>query len=281
MPQPIQKRTGRYFIWRVARPFLIALAIFIPGVMLFEEKLIYFPLRYPAGEWQPAGLNFEDANFEAADGVKLHGWFVPCQGAKAVVLLAHGNAGNVTNRAELLRELHAAKVATLVFDYRGYGRSDDRQPNEAGILQDARAARSWLAERTGLPEKHLVMMGESLGGGVAVDLAAKDGARGLVLINTFSSLPDVASQHYPFLPARLLMRNRLDSASKIGSFHGPLLQTHGDDDHTVPFWSGEKLFAAANEPKQFVRVAGGDHNDGVDGEFFAALSKFLNQLPAE
>jgi fermentation-respiration switch protein FrsA (DUF1100 family) len=114
---------------------------------------------------------------------------------------------------------------------------------------------------------------------VAVDLAAADGARGLILLNTFNSLPDAASIHYPWVPVRWLMRSRFDSAAKIARYHGPLLQTHGDRDDIVPLALGKQLFAAANEPKRFVLVPGGGHNDPLSPAFVSALDEFLESLP--
>jgi fermentation-respiration switch protein FrsA (DUF1100 family) len=111
-----------------------------------------------------------------------------------------------------------------------------------------------------------------------VDLAARDGARGLVLENTFSSLPDAAASHFKLLPVRRLMTTRLDSAAKIRDYHGPLLQTHGDADRVIPFELGKRLFEAANEPKQFVAVPGGGHNDPPSREYLQALDRFLDDL---
>jgi uncharacterized protein len=246
-------------------------------MLVMENSLIYFPSVYPDGFWNPPGLNFEDAWFEAPDGTKLHGWYVPHEKPRAVVLFAHGNAGNLSHRYELLESLHELGVSVMIFDYRGYGRSEG-SPSEAGILADARAARRWLAERAGVKESDIVLMGESLGGGVMVDLAATDGARALVLENTFTSLPDVAAYHYPWLPVKLLMRTRLNSADKIARYHGPLLQAHGDADTIIPFEIGRRLFEAAGEPKEFVVIPGGDHNDPRTEQFFAALDRFLARL---
>ena len=247
--------------------------------MFFEESLIFVPSPYPSGNWQPPGLPIEDAYFTTADGVKLHGWCLAQPSPTAVVLFCHGNAGNVTHRAEILRILaQSLNCTTLVFDYRGYGRSEGR-PNESGVLQDARAARAWLARRAGVAEGDVVLMGESLGGGVAVDLAAADGARALVLQSTFSSLPDAAAYHFPWLPVRWLMRTRLDSLAKIGKYHGPLLQCHGDCDSIVPHDLGRRLFDAANEPKQWIELPGHDHNDDLPPKYFAALREFLDGLP--
>ncbi|HEY2156252.1 MAG TPA: alpha/beta hydrolase, partial [Isosphaeraceae bacterium] len=182
--------------------------------MTFEETAIFHPTRYPEGDWETKATALQDAWFDSADGVRLHGWYAEARNPRAVVLFAHGNAGSIADRRwvlDLFRDRLEASV--LVFDYRGYGRSGGT-PSERGVLADARAARRWLADRAGTEEAGLVLAGESLGGGVAVDLAAKDGARGLVLINTFSSLPDVASSHFRPLPARLLMTTRLDSVAK-------------------------------------------------------------------
>lgn len=245
----------------------------------FEHAQVFQPLKYPAGNWEPEVLPFEDAWFRADDGTRLHGWFCPHDDPVAVALFAHGNAGNVSHLAESLQTLHDRhRLAVMTFDYRGYGRSEG-EPSEMGVLQDARAARAWLAKRMGIAEVDIVLMGQSLGGGIMVDLAARDGARGLVLASTFTSLPDVASHHLPLLPARLVMRTRLDSISKIKDYHGPLLQVHGDRDRVVPYRQGQRLFAAANEPKRFVRNSGGDHNDPLSSEYRDALDEFLESLP--
>jgi fermentation-respiration switch protein FrsA (DUF1100 family) len=247
-------------------------------MMAMEDSLIYFPSVYPDGYWNPAGLDFEDARFEAADGTKLHGWYVPTANPRAVILFAHGNAGNLSHRFEILEMLNRLKVSVLIFDYRGYGRSEG-SPSEAGVLQDARAARRWLAERAGVSESQIVLLGESLGGSVLVDLAATDGARALVLQNTFTSLADVAKFHYPWLPIKMLIRSQFDSLAKIGRFHGPLLQFHGDADTIIPFALAERLYAAANQPKRLVVIPGGDHNDPLSPRFYQAFDEFIKTLP--
>jgi fermentation-respiration switch protein FrsA (DUF1100 family) len=248
-------------------------------MLMFEESLIFFPAKYPEGFWNPPGLRYEDAWFTAADGVNLHGWYCPADQPRAVVLFAHGNAGNLSHRVDALRNFqNQLGCSILIFDYRGYGRSQGR-PTEAGILADARAARLWLARRAAIPPEQIVLLGESIGGAVMVDLAAADGARGLILENTFTSLPDVAAYHFPWLPVRLLMRTRLDSASKIGRYHGSLLMCHGTGDTIVPFELAEKLYHAANEPKQLVVVPGGDHNDPPTQKYLDALDRFLSRLP--
>ncbi|MGA2796784.1 MAG: alpha/beta hydrolase [Thermoguttaceae bacterium] len=272
------KKSWRRRVLRLIRSAAIIYLLVMVCMMFLEESLVFFPSKYPEGDWKPWGLEFEDARFQAADGTKLHGWYVPHEKSLATILFCHGNAGNITHRAEILEKIHnTAGASVLIFDYRGYGRSEGK-PNEAGILSDARAARAWLAKRENIPEKDIVVMGESLGGAVAVDLAAKDGAKGLVLISTFSSAPDVAAYHYPIFPVRLLMRTRLDALGQIANYKGPLLQMHGEADTIVPFKLGRRLFDAANEPKQLLVFPHHDHNDTLPDQFFDALKDFLNKL---
>jgi fermentation-respiration switch protein FrsA (DUF1100 family) len=244
-----------------------------------ERGMIFQPLKYPAGNWDPKQLAYEDAWFTAKDGTKLHGWFVEHPEPRAVALFMHGNAGNITPLAEslyLLAERH--RLSVMTFDYRGFGRSEGT-PSERGILQDARAARSWLAERAGIPEQDVVLMGRSLGGAVAVDLAAKDGARGLVLASTFTSAPEVGKVHYPWVPTNLLMSYRFNSLGKIKDYKGPLLQSHGDADRAIPLEIGRRLFDAAPGAKRFILIPGADHNDPQSEEYREAFEEFIESLP--
>jgi fermentation-respiration switch protein FrsA (DUF1100 family) len=279
-PPPKAKMTLRRRLIRAVVKLLVAY-ILICGVMMYlEEWFIFRKCPYPEGDWKPAALTVEDAEFTAADSTRLHGWFVPHKTPRVTVLMAHGNAGNITHRVHTLQLLHRLGAQTLIFDYRGYGRSEG-SANEDGVLADARAARAWLAKRTGLAENQIVLFGESIGGGVMVDLAARDGAGGLILQSTFTSLCDVAARAYPWLPVRMLMRCRMDSLSKIGQYTGPLLQCHGDADHLVPFELGQQLFAAAGTPvehKTFITSPGGGHNKTIGDEFTSALDQFFARL---
>ncbi len=216
-----------------------------------DELLLFFPDKYPSGDWTPKDLRFEDVYFAADDKTRLHGWYCPCDNPRAVILLAHGNAGHVASRAPWLRYLQSkAKVSIFIFDYRGYGRSEGT-PTVDGALQDARAARAKLCEIASIADSKMLLMGESLGGAIAVHLASESAPRALVLQSTFSSLRDVADVHFPKL-SWLVPPSRLNSLNKIVKYHGPLLQSHGDRDQTIPFAIGEKLFGAANEPKTMI-----------------------------
>jgi uncharacterized protein len=185
-----------------------------------DELLLFFPAKYPEGNWEPKGLRFEDARFTAKDGTRIHGWYCPCEKPRAVLLLAHGNTGHLSYLSGLLQYFqNDLRVTTLAFDYRGYGRSDGVATVE-GVLEDARAARSFLANRAGVKEAEIVLMGRSLGGAVVVQLAAENAPRGLVLESTFSSLGDVASHHYGAAASLLIPADRLNSAAADRALQG-------------------------------------------------------------
>jgi uncharacterized protein len=245
-----------------------------------DELLLFFPAKYPDGYWEPKGLRYEDVWFSAKDGTRLHAWYCPCDKPRAVLLYAHGNGGNLSYEGGLLRYFQEdLQVCSLIFDYRGYGRSEG-VPTVEGVLEDARAARTILARRAAIKETQIVLMGRSLGGAVVIQLAAESAPRGLIVESAFSSLRDAAAYHYPKL-AWLVPAAKLDSATQIARFKGPLLQSHGDADRTIPYSLGEKLFKAANEPKRFVTIPGGDHNDARTIEYTAELARFVATLSEE
>lgn len=243
-----------------------------------DEMLALFPAKYPNGNWSLGETVFEDCWFEAVDGLRLHGWYLRHDTPQAVILYAHGNAGNVTHRGAVAARLNKRfNASVLLFDYRGYGRSEGT-PTVEGLVRDARAARDYLALREQMPAQDIVLMGRSLGGAIAVEIAAEDGARALILESTFSSLRDVAVRHYPKLLVNVLVADRLDCGTAIANFYGPVLISHGDADRTIPFALGQQLFDAANEPKTFVRIAGRGHNDAQGEDYYKQLGAFLHDL---
>jgi fermentation-respiration switch protein FrsA (DUF1100 family) len=247
--------------------------------MMFLETFLVYPVPpRNAGEWNPKWLNFEDVWFEAADGTKLHGWFVPHPNPKRAILYCHGNGEHIAFNAELAAHLRDKLHASVfLFDYRGYGRSEGR-PNEAGCIADGRAAQQWLAKQMGIKPSDIVLMGRSLGGGVAVALAAENGAAALVLENTFPTMPDVAAVHYPWLPVRWVMDNRYDSLTRIKKYRGPLIQAHGADDTIVPMRLARRLFEVApSSTKKWVEFPDCDHNSECPAGYYDTLATFLER----
>jgi fermentation-respiration switch protein FrsA (DUF1100 family) len=268
--------------WNVFMALAIGYGVMVALVALFQSHLVYFPDagREIVATPHSAGLAFEDVEVRTEDGEKLHGWWVPApSGDKAAcgtVLLFHGNAGNISHRLDYLRMFHRLGCATLAVDYRGYGRSTGT-PSEEGTYRDALAAWNWLVHARGTLPQDIVIAGESLGGGVASWLAKGQTPRALILMSTFTSVPDLGATAYPFLPVRLISRFSYDTLSNLRQVKAPVLVAHSRDDELVPFSHGEALFAAAAAPKQFLEMRGG-HNSGfvfAREEWVAAVAGFL------
>ncbi len=262
----------------------ISIAILLPFVRLNQagsppsvNSVLFVPGKYPEGDWTPDNLRFEDIYFVAEDNTRLHGWYCPAENPVATILIAHGNAGHVASRAPLLRHLQAStRASVFIFDYRGYGRSDGK-PTVDGALQDARAARAKLRELASIKDSEMILMGDSLGGAIAVQLAAESPPRALILQSTFSSLHDLAEMHYPQF-ASMVPATMLDSVSAIGQYCGELFQSHGENDRTIPIELGQRLFQAANNPKMFEIIPGADHNSWLTREYFRRLDKFIRSV---
>jgi fermentation-respiration switch protein FrsA (DUF1100 family) len=241
---------------------ILVLFIFLFLWVRWQERSgLFFPARdlyrSPAAE----GLAFEDVHFNSG-GSELHGWYIPASGNQ-VVLWMHGNAGNIADRLDQAVEMkRSLGVSSLMFDYRGYGKSEGR-PSEKGLYQDAEAAFKWLTGTMGVDPGNIILYGHSLGSAVSVDLALAKGmsASGMVLENPFTSAADVARTIYFGLPVGLVMSVKLDNIGRIGEVKMPILVIHGVSDTVIPFKMGKELFDAAPEPKTFLPIAGGDHSD--------------------
>jgi fermentation-respiration switch protein FrsA (DUF1100 family) len=251
------------------------------GALLFEKRLIYFPYRTLEVTPAALGLRHDELRLVTEDGVTLHGWFLPVPDSRFTVLLCHGNGGNISHRLDRVLLMQARlHVDVLLFDYRGYGRSDGR-PDEEGTYRDARAAYKYLRDERVVAPARLVLFGESLGSAVALQLALEREARGLVLESPFTSIPEMARAAYPFLPVGRFLRTRYDSLERVPRLRMPLLVLHGERDRIVPFLQGRRLFEAAPEPKRFYSIPGADHNDtyAVGGEpYWRVVSDFLSGL---
>jgi len=230
-------------------------------VYLFQSRLIYFPnvpgriLTATPGD---LGLMFDGIWITAADGAKLYGWYVPAGVDSPAVLLCHGNAGNISQRLDWIELFHKMGLSVLLFDYRGYGKSSGT-PSETGTYLDAEAAWDFLTTRMRLAPNRIVIVGESLGGPVAARLARDVRPGALILVSTFTSVPDLASKFYWYLPVRLLARFRYPTAEYVTHVSAPVLLIHSLQDEIVSFSHAEEIFGRAQEPKQLLRIIG-DHN---------------------
>jgi fermentation-respiration switch protein FrsA (DUF1100 family) len=248
-------------------------------VFLFQARLVYFPLRRLEGTPADVGLRYEEVALKTSDGLVLHGWYMPAADPRAPVLLhCHGNGGNISHRVDLLAQLRPLGVSVLLFDYRGYGRSEGT-PHEKGTYLDAEAAWKFLTEQKGIRPARILLHGQSLGGAVAAKLATEVKPAGLILESAFTSLPDRGAEVYWFLPVRLMSRVKYPTIEHVGKVGCPLLVIHSRQDEIIPFHHGQKLFDAARPPKRFVEISG-DHNGGpfVSGRTYTdALKAFVKE----
>ena len=246
-----------------------------------ERRLLFVPERSFRGTPEHVGLAFEDIFPVTSDGVKLHGWHMPGESTKVVWLIFHGNGGNISVRLDQYAVIHQRYGASVVaIDYRGYGLSEG-EPSETGLYADALAAYELVRELH--PGKKIVVFGRSMGGAVAAQLATVTSSAALILEATLSSILDVTREQLPwtrYLPMRLLLRSRFDTAGYVSKSSVPKLIFHGDSDRTVPHTSSERVFAAARPPKKLHLISGGDHDglDLVDPEgYHGILREFLNE----
>ena len=258
----------------VARLALASAAVWI-GLRWFEGFMIFHPSRLVDVLPGAYGLSFERVSLTASDGTKLEAWWLPNARADAPVMLClHGNAGTLSNRVEKMKIFHDAGASQLWVEWRGFGASAGT-PSENGLYRDAQAARDWLTAR-GVPPSRLVLYGESLGCGAAVELAVRAPAAGLILDSGFASIPEMAKAVLPWFPAGLV-RARFDNLSKLPRVSFPTLFLHSPQDELVPYAQARLNFAAAAGPKRFVDMAGSHNHAAVDTgpAYGAAIKEFL------
>ncbi len=233
----------------------------MPVVLYYlQSKLVYQPTAELQGVPRDAGLTYRDVWMETSDGVKLHGWYVPAEDARATVLFCHGNAGNISHRLDTLAQWNRLGADVLIFDYRGYGQSEGKC-SEDGTHRDATAAWEYLTGRCGLSPGRIIIHGRSLGGSVAAHLAARMTPAGLIVESSFTSIPDLGAQKFFFLPARWLCRFGYDTVAAVQKARCPVMVIHSRGDDLIPFEHGRKIYESAPGPKRLVEISGG-HNEG-------------------
>jgi uncharacterized protein len=265
---------------RIAIGIVAAFVVAVLLTRILENRLTYFPPRYPAGFLSPKhyGLQVEEVWLTTEDGVKLNGDFLPQASSPKVLLWFHGNAENIGFGLEQMEILAKLGINILEVDYRGYGKSEG-SPDEAGIYRDADAAYDYLVKTRHFQPRNIIIYGHSLGGAVAVDLASRRECGGLVLQSSFTSAREMARRVLPIPLLGHFLKSRFDSLRKIQNARVPVLIVHGTRDETVPFSMGQRLYRAAPEPKSFISVEGAGHNDvlAVAGEqYLRRLREFID-----
>jgi len=265
------------FILVVAASYslLVVVVYFMQGRMLYLAEV---PGRTLTMTPTDVGMDFQDVSIATTDGVTLHGWFIAGRSSQ-VLLFFHGNAGNISHRLDSIRQFQDLGLSVLIIDYRGYGQSEGRT-TERGIYRDADAAWRYLIEGRGIAASDIVIFGRSLGGSAASWLAARHQPLALIVESSFTSVPDVAQELYPWLPVRWLTTLSHATGDYVRDVRSPILIIHSREDDIIPFHHGEDIFAAANEPRTLLVLRGG-HNDAFladESTYIEGLRTFLAGL---
>ncbi len=279
--------TAQAGCWRMVRNLIVlALAVHLGlSLLLFlrQDRYLYFPSTTLATTPAAANLPFEDVHLTTDDGETLHAWLIPAAAGqeRGCILFCHGNGGNISHRLDTLRIFHDLGYTTLIFDYRGYGLSSGR-PSEQGTYRDAVAAWNFLRSRCGDADRPPVIFGRSLGGAVAAWLAGEVNPTGLIVESTFTSIPDMARELYPYLPVRLFCRFSYATRDYVARANCPVAVFHSPDDSMIGIAHGRAIHAAATTPKRFVELRG-DHNSTVPASgqaYIDALAETLAWMQA-
>ncbi|GHC23307.1 alpha/beta hydrolase [Aidingimonas halophila] len=263
-------------MWRVLLWAILIYVLIVLLAWLFQDRLLYLPHtgRDYIATPDEYGLSWESVSLESEDDITLDGWWLPAEKERGSLLFFHGNAGNISHRLDSLSQFHQLGLSVLIIDYRGYGRSEGK-PSEAGTAKDARAAWQWLRERR--EADRIVIFGRSLGSAVTAELARDVSPAAVILESPFRSVPLMAQQMYPFLPARWLSRFGYHTIDYVTELDAPLLVVHSRDDDVIPFYEGQAVFEAAREPKTMLEISG-SHNAGFldsEPEYLDGIDTFL------
>ena len=265
----------------------VLLGLLLAGILIWwlQPRMIFYPLKTVQSTPADWGMAFEHVQLTTEDGIALHGWLIPAAGRRTeaphTLLFFHGNAGNISHRRDSIAIFNALGLDVLIIDYRGFGQSEG-SPSEQGLYRDAAAAWRWLTQGRGIAAGDIVIFGRSLGGAVAIQLAAQTQPAGLIVESSFDDLGSLAEEHYPLLSRLIPLRYRFPAAEQLAAVRCPLLVLHSPDDRIVPYRLGRRLFAAAAVPKTFVDLRGG-HNDGFlrsQPRYQESLAVFLDSLAA-
>jgi len=254
-----------------------ALALFVRAI---EARFAFFPAAGEQETPRDGGVPFEPAELRTRDGERLRGWYLPHPRPRALVVYFHGNGGNLSVWLPIVVGIHRQGYAVRAFDYRGYGRSTGR-PSERGLYGDVDAALEWAA--SGDDRAPIIYWGRSLGATMAAYAATRRRPDGLILEAGFPDAWSLVRGSPPLALLALFSSYRFPTVSYVRRAGCPVLVLHGDADRVVPFALGQALFHAAPEPKQFVRIAGGDHNDAAPADadaYWSAIRSFVERLSA-
>ncbi len=265
----------KYFIIKWFIALFVIFAAWAGWLYMLQERFIFYPSSEMISHPIRSGLKWEPVSWETADGETLHGDFMETEEATHTVLYFHGNTGNISLLPGQMYVFQTLGFNALLFDYRGFGESSGKIKKEENLYEDGRSVIKFLTEEKHIPLESIIFWGQSLGTGVATELAQKQNIAALVLDFPFLSLSSVAQSHYPFLPMKFLLRYKFDNAKKIKNVHAPIMMFFTKDDEIISARQAMELFALANEPKELVELSG-THNRAIS----ETTDKYMQSLHA-
>ena len=242
---------------------------------IFQRTFMYHP-NVKNTDLTPIQFNYKEVIINSENDIKLKSWFAYENPNNKTILFFHGNAGELGARVYKLNKFHDLDLNFLIISWRGFS-GNKGKPTEQGLYKDAKNAVVWLEDK-GIKKKDIILYGESLGTGVAVELATKDQYSGIILESPYTSMIDMGKRFYPFLPIRILQKDKYSSLKKLKKVKSPILVLHGKSDKLVPFYMGKKIYDAANEPKYYYFPEFDNHMMTYDENMLKTLSNFLNEI---
>ena len=247
--------------------------IIVAYMYLNQRKLLYLPSENNYLDDQ-IDFNFKEVFIDVEKNLKLKAWLIENDFKnKKTLVFFHGNAGNLSNRTYKLNQLSKLDLNIIILAWRGFS-GNEGEPSEQNLYNDAKKTIDWLNSR-GVKNKNIILYGESLGTGIAVELGQTNQFGGIILESPFTSMTNAAKNIYPWLPVKYLLKDKYDSEKKIKNLQIPILIMHGKKDNIVPFKMGKKLYDLANNPKFFYFTENDDHMMTFDEQLVGTIKNFL------
>ena len=263
------------YIYILITSTIVIYLILLTLIYINQRKLLYLPSENNYLD-DPINFTYNEFFIEVDKDVKIKSWLIEKDLKKyKTILFLHGNAGNLFNRSYKLNRLNELNLNVLIISWRSFS-GNSGKPNETNLYGDAKKAVKWLNER-GVETKNIILYGESLGTGVAVEIGQTNKFNSIILESPYTSMIKAAKIYYPYLPVKFLLKDKYDSEKKIKNIKTPILIMHGKKDNIVPFHMGKKLFETANEPKKFLQIEEDDHMLSFNDNLLLEIKNFINK----
>ena len=242
---------------------------------IFQRTFMYHP-NVKNTDSTTAQFDYKEVYINSENDIKLKSWFAYANPNNKTILFFHGNAGELSARVYKLNKFHELDLNFLIISWRGFS-GNNGKPTEKGLYKDAENAVAWL-EAKGINKKDIILYGESLGTGIAIEIAMKDQYSGVILESPYTSMIDMGKRFYPFLPISILQKDKYNSLKKLNMVKSPILVLHGKADTLVPFYMGKKIYDVANEPKYYYFPDIDNHMMTYDQNMMKTLSNFVDEI---